>query len=77
MSAAWPLKTGGARMVPVLFHHAPSAQKPPKEATPVERADYRERLKQQRLNVQALGSMERLRKATPPQRHVIFCGDGS
>jgi len=21
--------------------------------------------------------MERLRKATPPQRHVIFCGDGS
>ena len=77
MSAAWPLKTGGARMVPVLFHHAPSAQKPPKEATPVDRADYRERLKQQRLNVQALGSMERLRKATPPQRHVIFCGDGS
>jgi len=59
-------------MVPVLFHHAPSAQKPPKEATPVDRADYRERLKQQRLNVQALGSMERLRKALPRSGTSFF-----
>jgi hypothetical protein len=64
-------------MIPILFQHAPSAQKPPKDATEEELVDYRERLKQKRLNVYALDQMRRLREACPPDRHMVFCGDGS
>ena len=61
----------------MLFHHAPSAQKPSKDATEEELGKYREQLKQKRLNVQALDQMGQLREACPADRHVIFCGDGS
>ena len=77
MSAAWPLADGAARLVPILFHHAPSAPKPPPEAAGAALAEHRERLRQMRLNAQALQQMGRLRAACPPQRPVIFCGDGS
>lgn len=50
LSAAWPLKDGAARMVPIDFLHAPSPAKPSKTAGPGERKAYREALKQQNLN---------------------------
>jgi len=77
MSVAWPLEQGGARLLPVVFHHAPSAQKPPKEATDQEMAAYRECLKQQRLNSQALDQIARLRGKCSADRQLIVCGDGS
>jgi hypothetical protein len=64
-------------MVPILFEHAPSAKKPSKDATADQLAHYRECFKQQRLNMKALEEMERLRAVCPPDRRLIFCGDGS
>lgn len=78
MSAAWPLEqSGAARMIPILFQHTPTTKKPPKGATSEQLTQYQESLKQQRLNLKALEQMERLRKACPPERRLIFCGDGS
>lgn len=77
MSAAWPLEDGSARMIPIVFEHVPSAQKPSKNATEEELKEHRERLKQQCLNVQGLQQMQRLRHTCPPSRHIVFCGDGS
>ena len=76
-SVAWPLEAGAARMVPILFEHAPSAKKPPKDASTDQLTQYRECLKQQRLNMKALEEMKRLRESCPPDRRLIFCGDGS
>lgn len=77
MSAAWPLGEGQARMVPILFHHAPSAQKPVKNASPEQLSWQREEQKQRRLNAQALEQMKLLRERCPSTRSMIFCGDGS
>jgi hypothetical protein len=64
-------------MVPLLFHHAPSASKPTKDASPAQLALHREQAKQMRLNAQALEQMKRLRERCPAERAMIFCGDGS
>lgn len=76
-SAAWPLGGGDARMVPVAFHHAPSAPRPPAGATSQQCLEYRIASKQTNLNFLALDLMCRLRGETPGTRPVIFCGDGS
>lgn len=76
-SAAWPLEKGAARMVPVVFKHAPTARKPPRGAQEKERAEYREAQHQQCLNTYALEQMTRLRNRCNPDRHIIYCGDGS
>lgn len=77
MSAAWPLGEGQARMVPILFHHAPSAPKPNKYASLQQLTQHREEQKQMRLNAQALEQMKLLRQRCPAGRSLIFCGDGS
>ncbi len=77
LSAAWPLAQGEARMVPIAFHHAPSAPKPPKGAGPAECRALREAAKQATLNAQSLVHMKALREATPAQRPIVFNGDGS
>ena len=76
-SAAWPLKDGGARMVPIDFLHAPSPAKPPKDADASQRADYREALKQHNLNQRALERVLSLRSTLPAGRHLMLIGDGS
>lgn len=76
-SAAWPLEHGDSRMVPIDFLHAPTPVKPPKNANPEQRESYREALKQQNLNCQALKRLEILRRETPAARHLILAGDGS
>lgn len=77
MSAAWPLPEGAARMVPILFQHAPSAPKPPGGAGQEQLANHREARRQMCLNAYALAQMKRLRAAAPPDRHIVYCGDGS
>jgi hypothetical protein len=64
-------------MIPILFHHAPSAPKPNKDASPQQLTQHREQQKQMRLNAQALEQMKRLRQRCPAGRSLIFCGDGS
>jgi hypothetical protein len=77
ISAAWPLEDGGARMVPLGFHHAPTPPKPGKNATPRQMEEHREARKQQNLNRVALGCIGNLRRDLPAGRHLILCGDGS
>jgi hypothetical protein len=76
MSAAWPLKDGQARLVPVRFEHAPTAPKPSKDATEEDLAKHKEEKKQKTLNTYALETMNALweKRGT---RKVIFTGDGS
>jgi hypothetical protein len=76
-SAAWPLEQGQARMVPVGFHHAPSAPKPPKDADEQQLQAARESQKQQSLNQQTLRHLQALRQQVPEQRAIILNGDGS
>lgn len=77
MSAAWPLEGGASRMVPVVFQHSPSAPKAPKDADQNQLAEHRETRRQMSLNTYALAEMTRLREATPMERHIVYCGDGS
>ena len=77
MSAAWPLQEGAARMVPILFHHAPSAPKPPRDADKEQLANHREVLPQMRLNAYAPAQIKALREVAPQGRHIVYCGDGS
>lgn len=76
-SAAWPLEQGDARMVPIAFAHAPSAPKPPKDATPQQLSEHREAHKQRNLNAQSVEHMQRLRDETAGTRAIVFSGDGS
>lgn len=76
-SAAWPLADGAARMVPLVFAHAPSAPKPPRDATAEQLCEHRETKRQMSLNTYATGQMDALRRACPPDRPMVFCGDGS
>lgn len=76
LSVAWPLEDGAARMVPVAFQHAPSAPKPPRDATDEQRAAHREVKRQMSLNAYAIERMKALREACPPERRIVFCGDG-
>jgi hypothetical protein len=64
-------------MVPILFHHAPSAKKPAKGATASQITEYHEQAKQRRLNIQAIEQMRLLREQCPMDRSILFCGDGS
>lgn len=76
-SAAWPLDQGAARMVPILFHHAPAASKPSRNAKDQELARYKEAQRQTCLNTYALEKMKDLRNRCPQERPIIYCGDGS
>ncbi len=76
-SAAWPLSSGEARMVPIGFFHAPSAPRAPKQADLSVQKLYRENQKQMALNQQALGHIKTLREQCSPTRKIIFIGDGS
>ena len=76
-SAAWPLDQGAARMVPILFHHAPTASKPSRHAGEQEQAQYKEARRQTCLNTYAREKMKSLRDRCPRDRPLIFCGDGS
>jgi hypothetical protein len=77
MSAAWPLGNAQARMVPILFHHTPSAKKPGKDASVSQISEYKEQAKQRSLNSQAIEQIRRLRSQCPTQRKILLCGDGS
>lgn len=77
LSAAWPLKNGSARMIPVAFRHCPSAPKAPKNADAAQLAQHRETLRQHNLNTHAIDEMKRLRDTLPPAQKLHFAGDGS
>lgn len=77
MSAAWPLEGGEARMVPILFHHAPSAPKLPRDADLKQQEIHKETRRQMNLNTYALEQITQLRKTVPSEREIILCGDGS
>ncbi len=76
LSAAWPGQGGQARMIPVDFTHAPMPPKPGKKATPELVEEYKEKKKQQRLNVVALARIQQLRQALPEARQLVVAGDG-
>ena len=71
------MAAGQARLVPIGFWPAPSAPKPPKDASAEQLRLHRERQKQQQLNTQALAHMRRLREQVPAGRRLVFNGDGS
>ncbi len=74
-SAAYPLKEGAARMIPIGFFHAPGAAKPPRQSDPEKLRQHREEQKQHQLNEQTLEQIRRLRQQS--SRRLILCGDGS
>ena len=76
LSAAWPLLTGQARLLPIEFTHCPSAPKAPKNATPGQKRAAKEEQKQRNLNQVAQNSIKQLRAAMPPGRKLVICGDG-
>ncbi|HZL45204.1 MAG TPA: transposase [Opitutaceae bacterium] len=77
LTAAWPGPDGQARMIPVDFTHAPTPPKPPKKAPAAQWQDYKEKQKQQRLNVAALARIKALRSSLPDSRKLVIAGDGS
>ncbi|MGH2604075.1 MAG: IS701 family transposase, partial [Dehalococcoidia bacterium] len=77
LTAAWPGAEGHARMIPVDFTHAPTPPKPGKRASAVEKKQYKEKQKQQRLNLVALARIAHLRQALPASRKLVVAGDGS
>lgn len=76
-SAAWPMKEGQARMLPIGFYHVPGAGKPARDADEAALASHKEQCKQRCLNSQTLGHMQRLREVVPAARRLVFNGDGS
>lgn len=77
LTAAWPGPNGQARMIPVDFTHAPTPPKPSRRASAAERQQYKEKQKQQRLNVVALARIAHLRQTLPASRKLVVAGDGS
>jgi hypothetical protein len=77
LTAAWPGPEGQARMIPVDFTHAPTPPKPPRRAPAAEHQQYKEKQKQQRLNVVALARIQHLRQSLPASRPLVIAGDGS
>lgn len=77
LSAAWPLPTGGSRMLPVDFAHAPPAPKLAKNPTPGQKLAHKETQKQRCLNQVAKTSIEHVRATLPMQRQLVIVGDGS
>lgn len=77
LTAAWPGPDGQARMIPVDFTHAPTPPKPTKHASDAERQQYKEKRKQQRLNVVAIERIAHLRQLLPDSRRLVIVGDGS
>jgi DDE superfamily endonuclease len=77
LTAAWPGPDGQARMIPIDFTHAPSPPKPAKRAPAAEHQQYKEKQKQQRLNVVALARIQHLRQTLPASRKLVVAGDGS
>jgi len=77
LSAAWPGPDGQARLIPVDFTHAPTPPKPAKRAGAAEHQQYKEKQKQQRLNVVALARIHHLRQTLPAVRQLVVAGDGS
>ena len=77
LSAAWPGPDGQARMIPIDFTHAPTPPKPASRAPAAEHQQYKEKQKQQRLNVVALARIQHLRQTLPAARQLVVAGDGS
>ena len=77
ISAAWPLPTGRAQMLPVNFTHAPSGAKPAKNATEAQKQACKEQQKQRRLNQVAKKCIGEVRAQLPPGRKLVVVGDGS
>lgn len=77
-SVAWPLGGGAARLVPIAFHHAPSAQKlPPKlRDDAAAQTAHRAERKLHSLTAQTLGYLWDLRERTPRERAIHLAGDG-
>ena len=78
ISAALP--AGAAtRMIPVDFQHAPTPQKPRKDAPPEQHARYRELAQQANLSRVAARRLHVLREEidkTDSSRHLVIIGDG-
>lgn len=76
LTAAWPGADGRAYMIPVDFTHAPTPPKPPKKASALQRQQYKEQQKKQRLNAVTQARLEHLRQTLPASRRLVTVGDG-
>ncbi len=76
LSMALPQSDGGARMIPIDFHHAPSAQKPSSKAPEEAWKDYRQAQKKMKLTQVAAERIQRLRDQVAADRHIHLVGDG-
>ncbi len=80
MSIAWPTTSGQARMIPLDFVHAPTADKPPRNPTPEQTAAYRLEQRQRRLGRVATERLHRLRSQLDEEgashRPLWVVGDG-
>lgn len=76
LSMALPQGDGGARMIPIDFHHAPSAQKPSSKAPEKDWKDYRQAQQKMKLTQVAAERILRLREQVPADRPIQLVGDG-
>ena len=76
LTAAWPGPDGRAYMLPVDFTHAPTPPKPGKKASELQRQQYKEQQKKQRLNVVTQARLTQLRQTLPASRRLVVAGDG-
>lgn len=76
LSVALPQSDGGARMIPIDWHHAPTAKKPSRKAPEPAWEEYRQMQKKLKLSQVAVDRIQRLRQQTPSDRRIQIVGDG-
>lgn len=76
LSLALPQSDGGARMLPIDFHHAPTPQKPAAKAAEQSWSDYRQAQQKMKLTQVAVERIHRLREQVPVDRPLQIVGDG-
>lgn len=76
LSLALPQNDGGARMIPIDFHHAPTAKRPSNKAPEQAWKEYRQMQEQMKLTRVASDRIQRLRQQIHADRSIQLVGDG-
>jgi hypothetical protein len=80
LSMAYPTGAGRARMIPIDFVHAPTADKPPRKATAAQIAAYHDQQRRRKLGCVAAERLRRLREQVDSDQHqersLWAVGDG-
>lgn len=76
LSMALRQSDGGARMIPIDFHHAPTPKKPSPKASEQLWSDYRKAQGKMKLTQVAVERIQRLREQVAADRSIQLVGDG-